>query len=126
MQSEYDAYELFAMAAFNTLRLEALELFDRSLAKKQPAILEAFIERQMSQNVPPVDLLAQVSEDVHQRLQRLRQRNFELRETILRGAHNRFSIDLAPLLPSASTRHIKAVRVSCVGSLLIWGRLWKM
>lgn len=99
MQSEYDAYELFAMAAFNTLRLEALELFDRSLAKKQPAILEAFIERQMSQNVPPVDLLAQVSEDVHQRLQRLRQRNFELRETILRGAHNRFSIDLAPLLP---------------------------
>ena len=80
MQRDPDEIGYFSLAVFQALRLEALDLFDRSLAEGKPEILERFLERQIAQEAPSLELLSQVAEDVHQRLLALRQRHFDVRE----------------------------------------------
>ena len=78
IQHDPDDAGWFSLAAFQTLRLEALDLFDRCLTERKPEYLERFLERQIAQELPPLELLSQVAEDVHQRLLTLRQRHFEV------------------------------------------------
>jgi hypothetical protein len=100
MPSDVDPLSLFSLAAINTLRLEALDLFDRCLAEGKTAPLEAFIERQIAQEPPPLELLSQIAEDVHGRLMALRQNHFDVRDGVLRRLNRDFGVDLTPLVPA--------------------------
>lgn len=100
MQHESDDLGLFSLATFQTMRLEALDLFDRSLAESNARYLEKFLEQQMAQEIVPLELLSQIAEDVHQRLVSLRQRHFEMRDQIRLSVLQQYHIDLSTLLPN--------------------------
>lgn len=100
MPREPEDAGLFSLAAFQALRLEALDLFDRCLAERKPEYLEHFLERQIAQEVPPLELLSQIAEDVHQRLQTLRQRHFELGDQVRWKLEQQFGIDSALFIPA--------------------------
>ena len=100
MQREIDEVGLYSLATFQTLRLEALDLFDRSLTDGNPEYLERFIQRQVAQETAPLELLSQVAEDVHQRLLKLRQRHFDARDDLRQTLLYQFGFDLTPFLPA--------------------------
>lgn len=98
-QQGADENGMFTLANFHTLRIEALDLFDRSLSENKLDYLERFIEMQVAQEAPPLELLSQIAEDVHQRLLNLRQRHFDERDEIRRTVEIQFGVDLTPFLP---------------------------
>jgi hypothetical protein len=101
MQSnDPDEAGLFSLATFQTLRLEALDLLDRSLAENRAEYLEHFLEYQVAQKPPPLELLSQIAEDVHQRLLGLRQRHFDARDEMRLTLQRQYGLDLAPFLPT--------------------------
>ncbi len=100
MQRDPDEMGLFSLATFQTLRLEALDLLDRSLAEGTPEHLERFLEQQVAQEPPPLELLSQIAEDVHQRLLTLRQRDFDARDHIRRTLKKDYGFDASPFLPA--------------------------
>ena len=59
---------LSSLAELNYMRLEAMDLFERCLTEGKPDSLKAFIERQISQDPPRIELLREVADDLHQRL----------------------------------------------------------
>lgn len=67
----------------NALRIEAMTLFEHSLAEGVPDKLLAFLEKHIAQEPPPIPLLYEIGEDLHQRLQSMRQFQFDLRERAL-------------------------------------------
>jgi hypothetical protein len=83
----------------NTLRIEAMSLFERSFKDGAPDKLLAFVEAQIMQEPPPVQLLHEIAEDLHRRLQALRRLQFELRAHTLATLRDNFGINLAPVLP---------------------------
>ena len=89
----------FLFSDLNALRIEAMSLFERCAKDGMPARLLAFIEVQIAQDPPPVQLLHEIADDLHRRLQSLRQLQFELRAHTLHTLRENFGIDLAPLLP---------------------------
>lgn len=91
---------LFSLATFQTLRLEALDLLDRSLSENRAEHLERFLEYQVAQKPPPLELLSQIAEDVHQRLLSLRQRHFDARDEIRITLQRQYGLDLTPFLPT--------------------------
>ena len=70
-------------ADLNALRMEAMTLFEHSLAEGAPDKLLAFLEKHIVQEPPPISLFYEISEDLHQRLQSMRQFQFDLRERAL-------------------------------------------
>ena len=100
MQRDPDEIGLFSLATFQTLRLEALDLFDRSLAEGKAEYLEHFLEQQVAQESPPLELLSQIAEDIHQRLLALHQRHFDLRDQVRRTFQHQYGLDLTPFLPA--------------------------
>lgn len=65
---DYGMMGLSSLAELNYMRLEAMDLFERCLTEGKPDSLIAFVERQISQDPPRVELLREVAEDLHQRL----------------------------------------------------------
>lgn len=101
MQEESWLDELFeAPSNENDLRLEAMELFDRCLAHGSPDCLIAFIEAQITQDPPRLDVLRDLAEDLHQRLLGLRGDCFDVRERVLRTLRDDFHVDLSPIAPA--------------------------
>ena len=100
MQRDPDEIGLFSLATFQTLRLEALDLFDRSLAEGKAEYLEHFLEQQVAQEHPPLELLSQIAEDVHQRLLALHQRHFDSRDQVRLTFQRQYGLDLTPFLPA--------------------------
>jgi len=100
IQRSRDEVGMFSLATFQTLRLEALDLFDRSLTENKPEYLERFLELQVAQEPPPLELLSQISEDIHQRLLAIRQRHFEARDHVRRSIQREYGVDLSLFLPS--------------------------
>ncbi len=100
MQRSSDEIGLFSLATFQTLRLEALDLLDRSLGEAKPELLERFLERQVAQEPPPLELLSQIAEDMHQRLLTLRQHYFEARDHIRLTIQPQYGFDLSLILPA--------------------------
>lgn len=88
----------FLYSDLNTLRIEAMSIFERSMMDGTPARLLAFIEAQIAQDPPPVQLLHEIADDLHRRLQSLRQLQFDLRVHMLNTLRENFGIDLAPML----------------------------
>lgn len=101
----------FTFSELNTLRLEAMSLFERSCKDGTPAAMLSFIEQQIAKEPPPVQLLHEIAEDLHRRLQSLRQLQFELRAYTLHTLRNDFGIDLSPLFPVNGFDHHMSVDV---------------
>ena len=111
MYHDTDPLGLFSLAAMNTLRLEAMDLLDRALTERKPALLECFVERQLSQENPPLDLLSQIAEDVHHKLIALRQSHFEVRDDALNVVRREFNVELSPLVPPQTLEHYHLLRL---------------
>lgn len=90
---------IFSYAELNYLRLEAMDLFERCLTEGKSTFLESFVERQISQEPPRVELLRDIAEELHQRLLTLRENHFDLRERTLRALHDTLRVDLSALVP---------------------------
>lgn len=99
MLNHMNAHGLFAFAEHNYLRLEAMDLFERCLTEGSPDFLMAFIEQQLTENPPRLELLEQVAEDLHQRLLGLREYHFEVRNRMLQTLRNDFQVDLGEIAP---------------------------
>jgi hypothetical protein len=100
---------LFSYGDLNTLRLEALNLFERCLRDGTPSALLRFIEHQIAKEPPPVQLLTEIAEELHRRLQTLRQLQFDLRAHTLHSLRHEFGIDLSPLFPLNGFDHQMSV-----------------
>ena len=59
---------LSSLAELNYMRLEAMDLFDICLTEGKPDRLVAFIEQQISQDPPRIELLRDVADDFNQRV----------------------------------------------------------
>jgi hypothetical protein len=87
------------MVELNALRMEAMALYERCLGDNSPRPFERFLERQLVEVPPPLALLNELSDDLFQRLQSIRQSQFELRDKLLTAAQRDFRIDLGVALP---------------------------
>jgi hypothetical protein len=59
---------LSSLAELNYMRLEAMDLFDHCLTEGKPDRLVEFIEQQISQDPPRIELLRDVADDFNQRV----------------------------------------------------------
>lgn len=106
---DYMGPEHFAYSELNTLRLEALSLFERCFKDGTPSAMLAFIEQQLAKEPPPVQLLMEIAEELHRRLQTLRRLQFELRAHTLHTLRNEYGVDLSPLFPLNGFDHQMSV-----------------
>jgi hypothetical protein len=88
---------LAAMAELNYLRLEAMDLFEYCLTEGQPDRLLVFIEEQISRDPPFIELLHEISEDLHQRLLGLREYHFDVLDRVGKILAGDFGIEVGPL-----------------------------
>jgi hypothetical protein len=91
---------LFSYAEQSYLRLEAMDLFERCLTEGKPDCLEAFVEQQIVQEPPRLQLLQDIAEDLHQRLLSLREYHFDVRDRVLCALRDDFKVNIAPLVPA--------------------------
>jgi hypothetical protein len=91
---------LFSYAEQSYLRLEAMDLFERCLTEGKPDCLEAFVEQQIVQEPPRLQLLQDIAEDLHQRLLSMREYHFDVRDRVLRALRDDFKVDIVPHVPA--------------------------
>ena len=119
MLSEYNMSPTNTFEELNALRLEALDLLDRCLSEQTTGWMEAFIERNITRNPPPVQLLSEIAEDVHYRLLGLQQFHFDLRDQAIQTLREDYGLDLSLLLPTGALDEYhrldaeQAVRLLC-------------
>lgn len=89
--NDFGMMGLSSLAEINYLRLEAMELFERCLTEGRPQLFEGFIEQQISREPPPLELLREVADDLHQRLVSLR----EYRADVLERAWRTLTVDFS-------------------------------
>jgi len=99
MFSDFNLPEESQLTEMNTLRVEAMSLFERCLADGSARHLEGFVQHHLAQDPPRLELLREVADDLHQRLMSLRENHFDVRERVLRTMHEDYRIDLTPLMP---------------------------
>jgi hypothetical protein len=109
---------LFSLAELSYLRLEAMDLFERCLTEGSPDYLLAFIEQQIVQEPPRIDLLNDVAEDLHQRLIGLREYHFDVRDRVLRTLRADFHIDLTPIAPPNALNQYHLLELDAVIKLV--------
>ncbi len=100
MLDDFRAMGLFSYAEQSYLRLEAMDLFERCLTEGKSDCLEAFIEQQIVQEPPRLQLLQDIAEALHQRLLSLREYHFDVRDRVLHALRDDFNVDIAPLVPA--------------------------
>ena len=79
---DFGVMGLASLAEMNYLRLEAMDLFERCLTEGSTIALEIFIEEQIACDPPWLELLREVSEDLHQRLMALRQDHLDITQRV--------------------------------------------
>jgi hypothetical protein len=90
---------LFSLTEHHYLRLEAMDLFERGLTEGCADYLMAFVEQQITQEPPRLELLQEIAEDLHQRLLGLRESHFDVRDRVLQTLRNDFQVDLTHIAP---------------------------
>lgn len=90
---------------YNALRMEAMMILERCLTDQNSASFERFIEAQIAQEMPPVPLMREIAEDLHQRLQSCRQYLFDLRESLLQDIKTLIRLDLNSLCAPQEPEH---------------------
>jgi hypothetical protein len=99
MLDQLKSFGLFSLAELNYLRLEAMDLFERCLTEGSPDYLLAFIDHQLAQDPPRLDLLQEMAEDLHQRLLGLREYHFDVRDRVMCTLRSDFQVDLSQIAP---------------------------
>jgi hypothetical protein len=105
---------LFPFHELSHLRLEAMQLFEHCLTQGDETPLVTFIERQLVQEPPRLQLLQDVADDLQQRLLSLREYHFDVRERVVRTLQESYAVDITPLSPPsalASYHMVAAERV---------------
>jgi hypothetical protein len=93
------AMELLGFAEKNLVCSEAIELLERCMAERSPALFEAFMQRQMLNSPAAIDTLLDLAESVHQHMISLQESLFDIRATMLNRLKDHFQIDASPLIP---------------------------
>ncbi len=92
---------LLAMAELTQLRAQALDLFDRCLVEGNTAPIIAFVERQVTNDPPQLQLLRDFSEDIQQRLLSLRAYHYDVRKNVVMAFADDYGVDISPIVPAA-------------------------
>jgi hypothetical protein len=92
---------LFSLAESSHLRIEAMQLFEQSLTNGDASLMVAFIERQLANDPPRIQLLREIADDLQQRLLSLREYHFDVRERVVSTLSESYDIDISPLAPAA-------------------------
>jgi hypothetical protein len=93
---------LISLAELNTLRLEAMDLFEQCLTKGDESALVSFIEFQLIQEPPRLQLMHDLADDLQQRLLSLREYHFDVRDRVVRVLSENYGIDLTALTSPAA------------------------
>ena len=99
MINSLDFFEPFAGEAPNILREEAGKLYERCLTEGDITVLGVFIEQQLTQTPPPLELLYAIADDLHQRLIGLRRYYFDVRDNLIQTFWKNYQTDISPLTP---------------------------
>src|SRR5574341_369616 len=114
MLDDFQSLGLFSIAELSYLRLEAMDLFERCLTEGKADYLEAFIEQQITQEPPRLQLLRDVAEDLHQRLLSLREYHFDVRDRVLRALRDDFQLDITPIAPANALENYHLLRLDAM------------
>ena len=124
MRQSSELSDYLASLDSNPLRVEAMSLFERCLAEGESGSFEAFVQEQLFEEPPQIELLRDVAEDLHQRLLSLREHHFDVRNQALRRLQNDYLVDFSPLYPpDALDRYHLADPDEAVLFLSQWQRL---
>ena len=93
--------KLFSLAESSHLRIEAMQLFEQSLTNGDASIMVGFIERQLANDPPRIQLLREIADDLQQRLLSLREYHFDVRERVVSTLSESYNIDISSLAPAA-------------------------
>jgi len=89
----------FFLAETNQLRMEAMSLFEECLTNGDGKPLVGFIEQQLIQDPPPLQLLRDLADDLQQRLLSLREYHFDVRERVVKTLAEDYDVDITSLTP---------------------------
>ncbi|MBI5959022.1 MAG: hypothetical protein HY866_09825 [Chloroflexi bacterium] len=92
---------LFALAELSHLRQEAMDLFEQCLTNGDDTPLVSFIEQQLLQDPPRLDLLRDIANDLQQRLLSLREYHFDVRDRVVKTLNDSYDVDITSLTPAA-------------------------
>jgi hypothetical protein len=96
---------LFALAELSHLRQEAMDLFEQCLTSGDESRLVNFIEQQLFQDPPRLDLLRDIANDLQQRLLSLREYHFDVRDRVVKTLSESYNVDITLLAPAAQLEH---------------------
>ncbi len=99
MDEKFDSLALVAMAELSQLRTQALDLFDRCLAERNPAPILSFIERQVMGDPPHLPLLREFASGLQQRLISLHAYHYDVRDKVTKTFAD-YGVDITPFLPT--------------------------
>jgi hypothetical protein len=99
MLENFSPFALLAMAELTQLRAQALDLFDRCLVEGNTAPIIAFVERQVTNDPPQLQLLRDFSADVQQRLLSLRAYHYDVRKNVVLTFSQDYAVDITPVVP---------------------------
>jgi len=105
LMDETERDQSLPMVEINALRMEGMALYERCVTEGTTVPFERFLERQLVEIPPPIALLNEISDDLFQRLQTLRQAQFELRDRLLAAARNQYQIELSEIFPLRELEH---------------------
>ncbi len=116
-ESEHD--QALPMVELNALRMEAMAIYERCLAESSAASFQRFLERTLTQLPPPVALLNEISDDLFQRLQTLRQTEFDLRDRLISGIQTDYAVELSGVLPLRDLDHLAQIQPGVLAAPLL-------
>lgn len=85
------------MAELNYLRLEAMDLFETCLTEGRADLLEDFIQSQILDDPPRLELLREIAEDLYERLEALRENHLEVVRRTCDFLNGEFATQFDPL-----------------------------
>ncbi|MFN8378598.1 MAG: hypothetical protein U0452_07990 [Anaerolineae bacterium] len=118
LMDETERDQNLPVVEINVLRMEAMALYERCMTDSTTMPFERFLERQLVHIPPPVALLNEVSDDLFQRLQSLRQSQFEIRDRLLCAARDNFQIELSEAFPLRDLEHFAYMPSETMGEHL--------
>ncbi len=101
MLNNFSPMALLAMAELTQLRAQALDLFDRCLVEGNTAPIIAFVQRQVTNDPPQLQLLRDFSEDIQQRLLSLRAYHYDVRKNVVMTFFEDYEVDITPIVPAS-------------------------
>jgi hypothetical protein len=110
---------LFSLVEMNHLRMEAMRLFEQCLTSGDETLLVTFVERQIVQDPPRLQLLRDLADDLHQRLLALREYHFDVRDRVVRALSDGYNADITNVAPPSSLERYHLLNVddivNCIG-----------